>query len=494
MKRRFESLKRVLGYLGAIHFFLGFVFIVPVFCVILFPSVPMKTAQVFSFVIPAVFTLALGLALRRAFGTLPPASAKEAVLVCVLGWLGVSAVGAIPFVLQGTAFSHDISYLDAYFETMSGFTTTGITMFSGLDEMAPSLLLWRSFIQWLGGLGILAFFLVFMFSGSSSHRIFSAESHKVLARRPVPGLFGTLKILWVIYCIFTAGCVLMLLVGGMSFFDAVCHSFTALSTGGYSTHDASVGFFNSAFIDYTLVVFMLVGGINFLVHFRLLRGDFRALYDSFEIKLLWVILATATAIVLFEHCRANPNDSIASGFRHSLFQVVSILTTTGFGTKDIAGSYFGSAARLVFLALMVVGGCVGSTGGGVKMMRAGVLLKMLKRQIMRIIYPARVRIPLTLDGAAIEQEELQRISALFFAWILLLLVGGLITALFSSLGPIESASGMFSALGNIGPCYISASDMAALHPAIKITYILGMLAGRLEILPILLLFSRKAWS
>jgi trk system potassium uptake protein TrkH len=494
VKRRFESLKRVLGYLGAIHFFLGFVFVVPVFCVILFPSVSHKTAQVFSFVIPAVFTLALGVALRRAFGTLAPASAKEAVLVCVLGWLGVSAVGAIPFVLQGTVFGPNTSYLDAYFETMSGFTTTGITMFSGLDEMAPSLLLWRSFIQWLGGLGILAFFLVFMFSGSSAHRIFSAESHKVLARRPVPGLFGTLKILWVIYCIFTAACVIMLLIGGMSFFDAVCHSFTALSTGGYSTHDASVGFYNSAFIDYTLVVFMLVGGINFLVHFRLLRGDFRALYDSFEIKLLWIILGSATAIVMVEHFRSSPDDSIASGFRYSVFQTTSILTTTGFGTKDIAGPYFGAAARLVFLALMVVGGCVGSTGGGVKVMRVGVLLKMLRRQIMRIIYPARVRIPLTLDGAKVDQEEVHRISALFFAWILLLLVGALITAFFSNLGPVESASGMFSALGNIGPCYISAADMAALHPAVKITYILGMLAGRLEILPILLLFSRKAWS
>jgi trk system potassium uptake protein TrkH len=494
VKRRFESLRRVLGYLGAIHFFLGFVFVIPVFCVILFPSIPMKTAQVFSFVIPAVFTLALGLALRRAFGASPPASAREAVLVCVLGWLGVSAVGAIPFVLQGTAFSLDIGYLDAYFETMSGFTTTGITMFSGLDDMAPSLLLWRSFIQWLGGLGILAFFLVFVFSGSTAHRIFTAESHKVLSRRPVPGLFGTLKILWVIYCIFTGACVLMLLAGGMSLFDAVCHSFTALSTGGYSTHDASVAFYDSAFIDYTLVVFMLVGGINFLVHFRLLRGDLRALYDSFEIKLLWVILGGATAIILFEHVRANPDDSIASGFRYSIFQTTSILTTTGFGTKDIAGSYFGSAARLIFLSLMVVGGCIGSTGGGVKVLRVGVLLKMLRRQVLKIVYPGRVIVPLTLDGTSVDHEELRRVSALFFAWILLLFAGGLITALFSNLGPVESLSGMFSALGNIGPCYISAADMAVLNPAVKITYILGMLAGRLEILPVLLLFSRKAWS
>jgi len=494
MRNRFEPLRRVLGYLGSILLFLGFVFAVPIISVFFFPSHPRWTAQVLSFVIPSVFSMALGGALRRAFGAQPPASAKEAVLVCAVGWLGASAVGAIPFVLQGAAFHLNISYLDAYFETMSGFTTTGITMLNGLNYMSPSLLLWRSFIQWLGGLGILAFFLVFMFSGSGAHRIFTAESHKILARRPVPGLFGTLKILWSIYCAMTSACIVALLFGGMSFFDAVCHSFTALSTGGYSTHDASIAYYNSAAIDYILVVFMLVGGINFLVHFRLSRGDLRALYDSFEIKLLWCILAGTTLIVMFEHMNRVPADSIGSSFRHSLFQVVSIFTTTGFGTKDIGSPWFGAGARQIFLLLMVIGGCVGSTGGGIKVLRVGILLKMLKRQVQRIIYPGRVRLPLMLDGSALEHEELRRVSALFFAWIMLLFIGGLITALFSNLGAIESASGMFSALGNIGPCYISGVEMAALHPVVKITYIFGMLAGRLEILPVLLIFSRRAWT
>ena len=142
---------------------------------------------------------------------------------------------------------------------------------------------------------------------------------------------------------------------------------------------------------------------------------------------------------------------------------------------------------------MVIGGCVGSTGGGIKVLRIGILLKMLKRQVKKVIYPTRVRTPLTLDGTVMEHEELQRVGALFFGWIILLLIGGLITALLSNLGAIESASGMFSALGNIGPCYISVAEMTELHPFIKITYIMGMLAGRLEILPVLLLFSKKSW-
>jgi len=495
VRNSFDGFKRALGYLGSIHLFFGFVFLAPLLSVFLFPDMPNKTAQVFSFLLPSIFTFSLGGSFIRAYGTKHLESAREAVLVCVLGWLSVSAVGAVPFALQ-----LDISYLDAYFETMSGFTTTGITVLSNLDTMAPSILLWRSMIQWLGGLGILALFLVFMFSSTGAHRIFTAESHKILARRPVPGLFRTLKILWTIYAILTFACTLLLFIGGMSIFDALCHALTTLSTGGYSTHDASIDYYRQAgyagfaFIEYTLVFFMLLGGINFLVHFRLMRGDFRALYDSFEIKLFWIIIAAATAIVAVEHLKIAPDDSITDTIRYSIFQVVSILTTTGFGTKDIGTPFFGAGAKLIFLSLMVIGGCVGSTGGGVKVMRIGILWKMLLRQIKKILYPSKARIPLTLDGAMIEIEEIRRVGALFFAWIILLFLGGLITALFSNLGALESASGMFSALGNIGPCYITAQQITVLHPVVKVTYILGMLAGRLEILPVLLLFSKRAWK
>lgn len=495
MRNRAEPIKRVLGYLGSIYIFFGFVFLIPIAVLLLFPSLTThseRTSSIISFAIPALITLLLGRVLKGVFGTHPPRDAKEASLLCVFGWLSISAVGAVPFVIQ-----LGMPYLDAYFETVSGFTTTGITMLKGLDGMSRSILLWRSLIQWLGGLGILAFFLVFVFSGSSAHRIFSAESHKILAKRPVPGLFSTLKILWIIYCLLTTLCILILLSGGMSLFDAVCHSFTALSTGGYSTHDASIdyyrraGYAHSAFIEYALVFFMLCGGINFLVHFRLLRRDWRALFDSFEIRLLWLILFGATFIVMFERIRTHPEASVEQSFRYSLFQVTSILTTTGYGTKDIGSPYFGSAAKLLFLLLMLIGGCVGSTGGGMKILRVGILLKMLKRQVARIVFTRRTSVVITLDGGLVDNEELRRVSALFFGWMLLLAVGGLITALFSTLSPLQSVSGMFSALGNIGPCYIP--DFTSLHPIIKITYIFGMLAGRLEILPLIILFSKRTW-
>jgi len=487
-----KPLVRVAGFLGSIHLFFGFVFFVPIVSVFLFTTETEKTSSVISFAVPALLTLILGEVLVRAFGTEAPRNAKEASLLCVAGWLSISAIGAIPFVIQ-----LDTSFLDAYFETVSGFTTTGITMLSGLDGMNPSILLWRSFIQWLGGLGILAFFLVFMFSGSGAHRIFSAESHKILAKRPLPGLFSTLRILWIIYCLLTALCVLLLLLGGMSPFDSLCHAFTALSTGGFSPHDASIayyrqaGYTHSVFIEYVLVFFMLCGGVSFLIHFRLLRRDWRALFDSAEVKLLWLILVVSTLIVMLEHMKSH-SDSLEESFRTSLFQVTSILTTTGFATEDIGSPFFGAAAKQIFLLLMVIGGCVGSTGGGIKVLRVAILLKMLKRQVTKIVYPHRASVVLTLDGSVIDNEELRRVSALFFGWMLLLAVGGIITALLSEYGPLQSASGMFSALGNIGPCYIT--DFPSLHPVIKVTYIFGMLAGRLEIIPLILLFSKKSWT
>ena len=354
-------------------------------------------------------------------------------------------------------------------------------------------------------MGILTFFLAILYTGGSAHRLFSAESHKVLSRRPTPGLANSLRILWGIYAAFTAAVVLALLAAGCSAFDAVCHAMTALSTGGYSPYDASIdayraaGYGQYALIEYILIVGMLLGGINFFVHHRLLRGSVRALWDSLEMRLWWAIVFGGTALVMLERqLKHAPGTGVSfaaleESFRASWFQIVSLVTTTGFGTKDIASDYFPALSKQIFLALMVVGGCVGSTGGGIKVLRIGVLAKMVGRQLRRLTYGPSAVHPLVVDGETMDAEELRRIAALFFGWIALLAVGGGITALLSEHGALESASGMFSALGNIGPCYIPTPQMAQLHPGIKIVYILGMLAGRLEILPLLLLLSPRTW-
>ena len=503
MRNRFHFLFPILDYLGALFWIFGFVLFVPLVAQIYYTHATDEATSIYTFGLPALIAFVLGFALKRRV-SFERIDGRGAMMLCVFAWVGISAVGALPFRLA----LPKVTYLDAFFEAISGFTTTGITMLHGLDDMPLSVLLWRSMIQWLGGLGILTFFLAIISTRGSTHVLFSAETHKIFARRPVPNLFRTLRILWAIYVAFTALSVVLLIIEGMSPYDAVCHSMTAISTGGYSHYDASIAHYQQAgtyahyaAIEYTLVLVMLLGGINFFIHYRLLTGDIRALWDNLEIRLWWGLLVGAVILVAGSRFLKVGFTEAADTIRCAVFQVVAIATTTGFGTKDIGDPYFTPLAKQVFLVLMVVGGCVGSTGGGIKVMRIGVLLKMVGRQVRQVVCGRSTLNPIVVDGEVVESEEIRRISALFFAWIALLVIGGAITAVLSSLGPMESASGMFSALGNIGPCYIPAhvpadsgvDAMTNLHPGIKITYIVGMLAGRLEILPILLLFSRRAW-
>jgi trk system potassium uptake protein TrkH len=499
MRNRFGHLVPVFGYLGRLLIIFGPVSLSPVIVVLLAGSEPVDFLHIAAYLVPGLGAVVLGILSVR-FLPVRELTGREALLVCALGWIIISAIGAVPFcILLNTG------YLDACFESVSGFTTTGITMFSGLDNMPCSILFWRALTQWMGGLGILSFFLVLAFQGGAAHVLVGAESHKIFSRRPAPGMSHTLRILWFIYILFTAVIAVLLLLEGLTVFDAVTHALATLSTGGYSTHDLSIAYYRDngfecyRLIEYTIILGMTLGGINFLVHYQVLRGRIGALFSSFEVRLFWLILIGVVVLIGFEHVVRTGDSDIEATFRTSLFQTLAVLTTTGFSTEDIGNTaYFGVAARQIFLLLMVIGGCVGSTGGGLKVLRIGILFKMVRRQLVRSARPASTVAPVVVDGEIVPEEEVRRVAALFFAWMVLLFVGGVATALLAgantNIGPYEAFSGMFSALGNIGPCYISVDDMMALHPAVKIVYMFGMLAGRLEILPILLLFSRRAWK
>ncbi len=498
MRDRWKYFQPVLGYLGLLVCVFGVLMLLPLAAREIFAEEGRAKVAAWVFWVPAVAALAIGVIFTARFRA-APLDSRRAMILCALGWIVITAIGAVPFCL-----ALDIGYLDAYFETMSGFTTTGITMLVGLDRMPVSILFWRTFTQWLGGLGILTFFLAVLYIGRSAHRLFGAESHKVFSRRPAPSLFRTLRILWLIYATFTVLTGVALLLAGMTPMDAFLHAMASISTGGYSPHDASIAFFRQAaypnyvLIEYTIIVAMLLGGINFFVHYRLLTGNLRSLWDSLEMRLWWGLLAGAVVIVAASRFLRFGLGEGGWGAAHeiirsSLFHVVSIATTTGFVTEDIGSPIFPAAAKQVFLVLMVIGGCVGSTSGGLKMLRVGVLYKMFVRQIRRLVSGPSAVQPIIVDGESIDDEELRRIAALMFGWIMLIVFGALVTALLSNYGTLASASGMFSAVGNIGPCYIPASTMVDLHWAVKIVYILGMLAGRLEILPLLLLFSPRTW-
>ncbi len=498
MRFPFARLRIVLAHVGSVLFVFGFVLIVPLVFSVLDggakgPDVPLGT-----YGIPIALSLVLGAACRwlvQKRKVPGKVGTPEAMLICTFGWVAVSAVGAMPF----TRALH-VSYLDAYFEAMSGFTTTGITMLTGLDGMPRSLLFWRSMTQWIGGLGILTFFLFVVYQGGLSHRLFGAESHKITGRRIAPGVWHTLKALWAIYLLFTVLIAAALYLCGTSLYDAVSHAFTCLSTGGYSPYDASTAYYEQAgyahhtAIVYVTIIGMWAGGTNFLIHYRLLRGEVRALWDNDEMKAWWTILGLAFVLVAGSRLLSVPGSRPGETVQHSLFQVVSIATTTGFATRDIGGQYFTPLARQVFLVLMLIGGCAGSTGGGIKVARIVILWKLILQQVRKQLRPVGGVELVLVDGRKADPREVYRTAALFFAWILLLMFGAMTTAALSRLGAMQSASGMFSALGNIGPCYISVQQMTMLNPVIKLVYIAGMLAGRLELIPVLLLFSRRSWQ
>lgn len=493
--RHRRSVWVVSGYLGELLLIIGLVMLLPLIFVLLFPGQHESKDTLLAFLIPALGSISLGYAIRKNLGTSEP-NTTQAMLICAMGWIVLSAAGAVPYVLGIGA-----GYLDAYFETMSGFTTTGITMFTGLDSMPRSIIFWRSLTQWVGGLGILTFFLAVSSRIPGGHLLFGAESHKITSGRPVPGMANTLKILWGVYTGFTILIIALLRMGGMSLFDSLNHSFTALSTGGFSPYDASIAHFsslpgvNGIMIEYVLVLGMILGGTSFLVHYKFLSGSIRSLWENSEMKLWWTLIAALTALVLMDHLLLSAESSIGGeeAFRSSLFQTVSILTTTGFGTEDIAGPFFGPLAGQLFLVMMVIGGCVGSTGGGIKVQRVVILFKVAGQQLRKLVVPRSASNRIVIDGKFLDEVEVHRVSAIFFIWVGLLVFGGAVTALLSGLDGYSSFSGMFSAMGNIGPCFISVPQMGALNPVIKVIYIFGMLAGRLEILPLLLLFSPRAW-
>lgn len=506
MRNHWQTLRTVIRDVGSLLFVLGGFLFLTAATVFLFGESRTNLLTFFAFIGPGILSILLGITARS---YLPPGDLNrlQAMLVCCLGWIVFSLIGALPFLI-----ALNVNYLDAVFETMSGFTTTGITVFIGLDRMPKSILFWRSITQWVGGLGILTFFLAISFQGRNTHRLFGAESHKIAVGRPVPGVANTLKILWGIYILFTVIIGLGLVISGMGLFDSICQSLTTLSTGGFSPHDASIGYYQQSgyphyiAFEYIIILGMLLGGINFLILYRLLRGKIKAIGNNTELRYLigfigiFIIIIIGERIVHFQGMEIPGPEKMGylqiweSNFRTVSFQVISIITTTGFATRDIGDPYFGTVARQLFLVMMVIGGSVGSTSGGFKVLRAAIMIKSVRREVFHLRAPRSAVSSIIIDGKPVNANEVRRVGALFFAWITLLAVGGIITALFSDLPGLSSFSGMFSALGNIGPCYIPGGEIPQLNPVIKITYIFGMLAGRLEIVPVLLLFSRRAWK
>ncbi len=488
-----KNLRHSLEPLGRLLIIIGVVLLIPNLVAVYYSEwIYNESIIYFGYLFPAILSIGLGVLLSRKFDT-KGLNLVQGLFLTGLAWIIISFFCSIPFFMIT-----EMGIVNSYFEAVSGFTTTGITMFTNLTPLPKSLIFLRSFIQWIGGLGIITFFLFIGRKGISEHIMFRGESHKIKSSSPVPNVTRTIKYLWMIYAGFTAALIFLLWLEGTSVFDAFNHAFTTLSTGGFSPHNASIeyykinGFANYKLIEYTIAAFMFLGGTNFVVHFRVLKGKIRTLWNNMEMKMWWGIIGITTFLIMWE--AGLFDKAIEPLFRKTIFQVLSVGTTTGYQTQYIGGPYFGALAKQIFLVLMVIGGCVSSTGGGIKVRRVGIMIKGIWNRIKQASRPKEMLTPLVIDGEKVENRELERVFVIFAAWIFLLVIGGMLTALLSSYGPFACFSGMFSALGNIGPSFLSVEQVVGLNPIVKIFYIFGMLVGRLEILPIFILLNKEVWA
>ncbi len=482
----------IFNYLGSLLVITGLFMLLPLIPIFIYN----EEQSLYTFIFPAAISLFTGGVLCLYFPLKKP-SIRGAMVITAVGWLTVGLIGGLPYVIGLKK-----GFIDAFFESVSGFTTTGITVFEHLDSMPRCILFWRAFTQWLGGIGILSFFMAVSFRGGSiAAALFSAEGHKVTVARPAPGIFHTLVILWSIYGVFSILSFFLFFIGGMSTFDAITHAFTCISTGGFSTHDASLAYWEQKkighpwFIEFSAIAIMLAGGTNFLIHYRVLQGKIKNIFRDFEMKWYWLFTLLAVSAIMLDHflafSKTEPLDlaDFFKIFRIAAFQVSSLITSTGYLTVDINSPFFPALSKQILLTLMIIGGCIGSTAGGIKVMRAGILFRLFSLELRKLVMPRRAVLPLVISGKVVEPEEVYRIGALVWGWLAIVMVGAFVTAFFSDLGPWQALSGMASAMGNMGPFYFSVHKMATLSPVIKLTYIFAMLAGRLEILPLAVLVT-----
>ncbi|MGC9324420.1 MAG: TrkH family potassium uptake protein [Desulfomonilia bacterium] len=412
---------------------------------------------------------------------------REGFLFVTLAWTIAGLLGAIPFRVSG----YIPSYIDALFETVSGFTTTGASILVNVEMLPHGLLLWRSLTQWLGGMGIIVLTIAILpYLGVGGMQIFKAESPGPSLDKLKPRITETAKLLWGIYVGFTFLEIILLKVGGMSIFEATCHSFTTMATGGFSPRNASIGAYHSAYIDAVITIFMLIAGTNFALHYAGLRGNLRRYLASQEFRWYVGIYIIGSLMILWSVWGffATPVDAL----RFVTFQASSILTTTGFATYDYV--LWPVAAQVMLLFLMVIGGCAGSTGGGIKVMRLGILMKMAHREIKKLVHPHAV-LTIKWDKVPVPADVLNSIVGFSIFYTLLFVIASLIMAMMN-LDFATSISSVIACMSNIGPGLASVGPMenyAHISGLGKVVLTFCMLVGRLEIYTVFVVLSPVFW-
>ena len=412
---------------------------------------------------------------------------REGFVVVALSWIMMSVLGALPFYLSGSI----AGYVNCFFETVSGFTTTGASILQEIEHLPKSILFWRCFTHWIGGMGILVFMLAIMPLGDErTMHLMKAEAPGPLVSKLVPKVKSTAKILYLIYIVLTLLEMVLLFAGGMPFFDSVVHALSTAGTGGFSVKNNSIAAYGSVYFEYIITIFMLLFGVNFNLFYLMLMRDFKNVWRNEELRYYIAIVLFSAGLITLDISKYYP--SLEGAFRHAVFQVAAIMSTTGFVTANF--DLWPELSKSVLYCLLFLGACGGSTAGGIKISRMVILLKMVAREIRHIVHPRSVNL-IKLDGYKVDEDSIRSVSGFFILYILILL-GSFVLISLDNFDFITNLTAVTTCLSNVGPGLAMAGpveNLSFFSGFAKLVLCMDMLLGRLEIFPIIMLFAPSIW-
>ena len=412
---------------------------------------------------------------------------REGFFAVALTWLLVAAFGALPFYFSG----YFETYIDCFFEAVSGFTTTGASILTAVEPLPKGILFWRSFMHWLGGMGVLVLTIALLPNlGGRTLQLMKAESPGPIVSKLVPKASQSSKILYSIYCGMTVIEIIVLNLVGMPWFDSIVNSFAIAGTGGFSIRNTSIAAYGSPAIEIACTIFMLLFSINFALYFLVLCGKVKQALRSDELRFFLIVVVGSTALIAID---IWPMYSGADAIRHAAFQVSSIISTTGFASTNF--DLWPEFSRFLLILLMFIGACAGSTGGAIKCSRLLLLLRSIRREIRQVIHPREVNV-VKLDGQVVDEGNLRSVHIFIGAYMLIMLLAVLLVSL-DDFSMVTNFSAVASCIGNVGPGLEGVGPMssyAAYSGFSKLVLSMCMIIGRLELLPVMVLFSANAWK
>ncbi len=477
----------ILRMVGIYFIIMGFAF----FPSIIVAIINNENDSIFAFLIVAIPCLIAGLLIIKIFRpSLSKLKVRDGFLVVSLGWVLCSIIGAFPFVISQSI----PSFVDAFFETASGFSTTGASILNDIESLSKSMLFWRSFTHWLGGMGIIVLLMALLPSlGIGGQNIAISETPGPTLDKLTPRFADTAKNLYLVYILITVAETILLYLGGLSLYDSLIHTFGTVGTGGFSSYGASVGHFTSPYVQWVITIFMVICGINFNLYFILFKNGPKRVFKDSEFRLYIGVLVIATVLITLNLYFTNTYETVEESMRLSAFQSASITTTTGYATANF--DLWPTFSKMILFLLMLTGASSSSTGGGTKMIRILVALKMIKRNVSLKIHPNRIA-PITINGNVLPSDIVTNISNFILTYIFVILGGTLIVAL-DGYDMITSLTATIACIGNIGPGFNlvgPAMNFDFFSDFTKFVLSIMMIAGRLEVFTFLVLFSPKYWN